>query len=230
MTLTIASIVKNEADRFLPRALACWAEIADRIVVLDNGSTDGTTDLLNEAGCEWSKLAVPMDGSEWLARKALWDKAVPGSEWIVHLDADHSVAGDFRPHLTGKKVGFRVYDMWSPTEYRSDAWWQGHARPWWLALNVADEQDRAWTWNKRGWHSGHVPSDTSFMGKATEIPRECSILHYGYATPELRKRHYAAYVARSGVLKPDEVFHASTIVDECPRVEELPFTPTWTLL
>lgn len=235
MTVTIATIVRNEAANFLRPALECWSALADRIVAVDNGSTDETPDILSEFGAEVHEFDVPMDGNEVNARRFLWEKAVDGSEWVVWADADHCFAGDFRPHLRGRRVVFPVFDMWSATEYRSDSWWQ--VRPWWQAVNVADQgvvkefiaQDQ-WEWPERGWHSGHVPLNTSIFGPALPIPRECGLLHYGYASPELRSRHFDAYTARRAHLTPSEIMHARTILDPDPHTLKLPFTPAWTLL
>lgn len=228
MNVTIATIVKNEADRFLPDALECWTAVSDRVVAVDNGSTDATLDILSAFGAEVHHFEPPMDGNEAEARAFLWQKAVQGADWVVHLDADQVVAADFRPHLTGDRVAFPVFDMWSPTEYRSDRWWK--VRPWWTALRVKNKADQPWKWPDRGWHSGHVPQNLDMFGPPSAIPHTCGVLHYGYATPELRERHFDAYMARRDVLTPLELMHARTILDEDPDVVKLPFEPRWRLL
>lgn len=224
--VTIASIVKNEAE-FLPKALECWQAVSDRICVLDNGSTDGTQDILADAGVEWRIYDEPMWGNEWPARKALWDFAIQEADWVVHLDGDQVVAGDFRPHLKGNLVRFTVYDLWSPNEYRSDAWWQ--ARPWWRAGRVRDMQDREWTWNQRGLHVGHMPIDNVF-GPPYDLPPEVGILHYAYATPERRERKFRQYMSQRQELTPQEAWHAKTIMTPDPQTKKLPFEPEWSLM
>lgn len=236
MSVTVATIVKNEAGRFLPRALECWSAVSDRIVAVDNGSTDGTRALLEAAGAEIHPLDTPMDGHEHVARAFLWGQALeatPDGDWIVFLDADQVVAGDFRPFLAQtdrNRAVFRVYDLWTPTAYRSDAWWR--VRPWWQAVRItAETRCHEWTWPDRGWHSGHVPLNAATVfGAAYEVPDECSVLHYGYATPELRERHAAAYKARKDVLTDAELFHARTITDPRPRLVSLHLEPRWRLL
>ncbi len=231
--VTIASVVKNEAARFLPQLLPIWCELAHRVRVVDNGSTDGTLNLLRQhPHVEVCHVRTPMDGNEWVVRKALFDFATKGSEWVVFLDADQVPASDFREHLPPNAVGARffVYDMWDETHYREDAWWRGHTRAWWGAINALRAEPKVdWVWHERGWHSGHLPSNAWQIGRFVEMPRECSILHYGYATPKLRERHYAAYKARGDHLTEREAFHARTIKDARPRVRELPFQPTWKL-
>lgn len=231
--VTVATIVKNESDRFLRKALECWVEVSDKIVAVDNGSTDGTVELLREFGCIIHELDTPMDGHETVARQFLWEKALedtPDDGWIIHLDADHCVAGDFREHLTGDRVKFPVFDMWSPTAYRSDAWWI--PRHWWQGVRItAENRNSEWIWPDRGWHSGHVPANAGqVFGNWSKIPWECGILHYGYATDALRESHADAYEARAAVLTDQELFHAKTIRDHAPRVEGLWFEPRWKLL
>lgn len=223
--VTIASLVKNEAE-FLPKALECWQAVSDRICVLDNGSTDGTQDILEEAGVEWRVEDRPMWGNEWPVRKRLWDWASDGADWVVHLDGDQCVAGDFRPYLRGNLVRFRVYDLWSPTEYRLDDWWQ--PRPWWRAGRVKDFQDHDWTWNERGLHVGHMPVDDVF-GRPRDLPPEVGILHYAYVTPERREEKFDRYMRERDQLTPTELYHARTILDPHPNTEPLPFDPKWTL-
>ena len=176
-----------------------------------------------------------MDGQECHARAFLWERALDAAEdgdWIVHLDADQCLAGDPTPFLAQtlvNRVLFPVFDMWTPTAYRSDAWWR--VRPWWQAVRMTPEaRETVWEWPNRGWHSGHVPLNSHVFGPTRDVPEECGILHYGYAMPEFRVEHAEAYVKRAAVLTPAERFHAGTILDERPRLLALPFEPKWRLL
>ena len=81
MSIIIASIVKNEAANFLPRALECWKEVASRLVIVDNGSTDGTKALLEAAGAEIHSFETPMDGFEATLRAYLWETALESARW-----------------------------------------------------------------------------------------------------------------------------------------------------
>ena len=51
MTLTVLILAKNEV-RHLARAMASVAAIADRVLVVDSGSTDRTVQLAREGGAE----------------------------------------------------------------------------------------------------------------------------------------------------------------------------------
>lgn len=227
MHLTVASIVRNEADRFLASALEAWRQFADRICVLDDGSTDETPDILAEAGVEYHRQEPLMFGEEWKARRKLWRLAADGAEWILHLDADQVPSRDPRPHLRGPVCAFRVYDLWSEDEYRSDAWWTGHKRCWWPAVHVPSLPDGFEDeWPERGWHSGHVPSNVPGPVRPVD---GCAILHYAYSAPDLRGQKAKMYACLGEHLTKAERFHAGTILSPNPNTEPLPFEPEWRL-
>ena len=228
MSLTVASIVKNEADRFLPKALDIWAQFADRIVVLDDGSTDGTPDLLRDKGVEAHFEAVGMFGEEWKARKRLFELATAGSEYVLWLDADQIPANDPKPYIRGPVFAFRLYDLWSKDQFRSDYLWRGHTRAWWRGIDARCFTQHAWTWAERGWHSGHLPADLA--GNEHEMPNSCSILHYAYATPELRAQKAEMYTRLGPHLTNAERIHAKSILFPRPQLYPLPFEPAWSLL
>jgi hypothetical protein len=227
MHLTVATIVRNEANRFLPSALAAWTQFADRIVVLDDGSTDNTALLCEDAGAVVHTRDARMFGNEWQARRALWHLATEGADWVLHLDADQIPSCDPRPFLVPAVSFFRVYDMWSDTEYREDAWWTGHQRCWWPSVHVPSlPDDFRDEWPERGWHSGHVPANVP--GPAHPV-KDCAILHYAYSTPELRAQKAAMYKELAPHLTPREQFHARTITVPNPVTKPLPFEPQWNL-
>jgi hypothetical protein len=227
MHLTIATIIKDEAGRFLPSALAAWREFADRIVVLDDGSTDGSVELCNAYGADVYCQDAAMFGNEWAARRKLWHLATPDSDWVMWLDADQVTSCDPRPHLKAAVSLFRVYDLWGENHYRDDAWWTGHLRHWWPAVHVPSlPPDFRDEWAKRGWHSGHVPVNVPGPAHAVQ---DCSVLHYAYSTPELRAQKAAMYAALAPHLTPREQFHGRTILIPRPNVKPLPFEPEYRL-
>lgn len=227
-TITIATVARNEASRFLPRALDVWKRFSDRIVVLDDGSTDETPEICRNAGCEVYSEPACMFGQEWRARKRLFELATEGSEWVIWLDSDQILSCDPRPHLKTPSVAFRVFDLWSEDTYRSDAWWTGHQRCWWRAIHAPSYAETTPVWRERGWHSGHLPMN--LPGPSYPTPIECSVLHYAYSSPALRERKAAMYEELGPHLTPSERFHASTILTPDPCVKPLPFEPTWSLL
>jgi len=226
MHLTIASVVRNEADAFLASALEAWKQFADHIIVLDDGSTDATPDILKDAGVELHTQSSSMLGNEWPTRVKLWN-LVKDQDWVVWCDADHVPSSNPKPHLKGAVSAFKVFDLWSETEYREDAWWTGHKRHWWSSVRMtALPKDFTGRWNERGVHSGHVPRN---LPPAHPV-EDCFMLHYGYSTPELRAQKMKMYEEGWGPhLTPQEKFHAKTILTKNPLTKPLPFEVTWPL-
>lgn len=104
MYLTACYITKNES-RNLSTSLATVAPIADRIVVVDTGSTDDTVEIARRCGAE--VLSFPWQDDFAAARNFALDHAVPSEvpadDWILFLDADESLphAEGFREMLAG---------------------------------------------------------------------------------------------------------------------------------
>ncbi|MGC8905830.1 MAG: glycosyltransferase family 2 protein [Desulfomonilaceae bacterium] len=91
-TLSVAVIAKNEADR-IGRLLDSVA-IADEVVVVDSGSTDGTIELCEERGArvvfvEWQGYARQKQVAMELAR----------GEWVLNLDADEALSPDLAQEI-----------------------------------------------------------------------------------------------------------------------------------
>lgn len=228
--VTVAALCKDELGRFLPSWLDAVKNVADRIVVVDNGSTDGSYEYLLDHGCEVERELTPMMGNEWLLRSKLWEKSVPGSEWIVHIDTDQCPAGDFRPFLGFNRASFVVYDLWDADHYREGEHWTGHNRWFWPAINVKDFQTHEWRFKQRGWHSGHLPANFDDVGEdCVLVPKECGLLHYAFSSPDLRRDAFKKYVRLYPWLDAVEKQHVQTIMDGSPNLIELPFEPRWRL-
>jgi len=91
--LTVTVITKNE-EKNLPRALASVAGLADEIVVVDSGSTDGTVALARRAGARVVERAFTdySDQKNFAAAQAAHD-------WILNLDADEELSPALREEL-----------------------------------------------------------------------------------------------------------------------------------
>jgi glycosyltransferase involved in cell wall biosynthesis len=80
--ISVCLLVKNEADR-LERSIAPFIGKVPEIIAYDNGSTDGSQELLK-------KMGVTVFEGPWMgfsrSRKALWSLA--RQSWILWLDAD----------------------------------------------------------------------------------------------------------------------------------------------
>jgi glycosyltransferase involved in cell wall biosynthesis len=73
--LVSAILAKNEAARYLPQVLLRCNEFSDRVLVLDDRSTDETAEVAHTAGAlvrQRSILKDPAWGKESPARIELW--------------------------------------------------------------------------------------------------------------------------------------------------------------
>lgn len=80
--LSVAIITLNEA-LFLPRCLASVASLADEIMVVDCGSTDGTVELARQHGA-----AVLQHEWQGFSRQKQYAVDACTSPWVLILDAD----------------------------------------------------------------------------------------------------------------------------------------------
>ena len=91
--LSVTIITLNE-ERNLPGALASVSGIADEVIVVDSGSTDGTRDIAQASGArfitrEWTDYSQQKN---YAAEQATHD-------WILSLDADERLSAELRDSL-----------------------------------------------------------------------------------------------------------------------------------
>ena len=237
MALHVASMIRNEADRFLAPALAAWSSFADDIHILDDSSTDDSVAICKSFGAnvthaEGGELAW---GREAPKRARLfelaWDIARI-DDYILVLDADMVPARSPRP-LTASEadaIFFVLFDLWSlaPLAYREDDWWRGHLHPRLWMVKKTHARATPWEWSARGIHTGHFPLNLTVKSHLF-APRDHALLHYAYATPELREDKYIAYASVATQLSEHELAHARSILDDAPTTYALDFEPEYTL-
>ncbi len=103
MKIFAISVVKNEAD-VIESNLKAAVEWADKIFILDNGSTDGTWEkvlaMKNDVITPWKQDPTPFRDS---TRSSVYNEfrhlASPGDWWCIRLDADEFYAEDPRAYL-----------------------------------------------------------------------------------------------------------------------------------
>ena len=232
--INVATLVKDEMSRFFPDALKAWSTFASDIIVLDDGSTDGSKEHAKEFGAfvvERSDAPLSAWGAETPARAALFEAAwkfTRYDDFILWLDADMVPAKD--PSLFATPdvdaVAFVLYDMWNEREFREDAFWRGHLFPrlWMIRKRKGAEPSEGWKWSGRGIHSGHLPENFTY-DSLLYAPKDYGLLHYAYVTPELREDKYARYASVSSDLTTFERDHAISIMDPSPSLVHLSFTP-----
>ena len=143
-------VARNEEGRYLTEALRRHREYIDAAVIIDDGSTDATADIIHErlegiplyyVRNEESRFANEVE-----LRKQQWDATARlRPEWVLNLDADEYFEDRFSAEIASLLANphahaylFRLYDFWNDRQYREDAYWQAHLtyRPF-LARHVA---------------------------------------------------------------------------------------------
>ena len=243
MRVIIASIVKDEAHRYMLSALAAWSDFADTILIMDNGSEDDTRDICR--GVETVVDITPpvganisMWGKEARFRQYLFEEAwaqADEGDVIFWLDADMVPMNNPREFFEMESCdswSFRLYDLWGQDDldnggdgallYRSDQFWQGHnvSRVWAVRKRPLQVELE---WTTRGIHTGHLPYNYPYRENIALMPREWNLLHYGYYTESDRMERYNRYRSVRHQLTVLEQKHASTILDhpvDMLRVED----------
>ena len=230
-------MIRNEMHRFLPRTLEVWNDFSDSLIILDDGSTDGSREAAESAGAYLVDDALQSKkvawGNEAPTRKLLfetaWERTAEG-DYIFFLDADMIPARCPRPIIDGEgeTFAFALYDLWEPKRYRDDSYWAGHfhPRPWMIKRT---SEEGPWEWNERGIHCGHFPLNLR-LSKIRYAPQDFSILHYAYVTSALRKAKHKQYVKVRKQLSDFEWAHVESILRPEPTLKDLPFEPEYTLL
>lgn len=105
-------MIRNEADIVRVNVLYHLALGLDRLLVVDNGSTDGTTEALRRLGdsdprLRWTRNEGPYKQSEIMTALAR-EAHAEGADWVVQIDADefwYAAGRNFRNVLESSEAG-----------------------------------------------------------------------------------------------------------------------------
>lgn len=92
--ITLAMIVRNEAEK-LRRCLDSAQGVADKVVVVDTGSDDGSVEVARSFGAKVEEIVWPEDFAA--ARNVSLDRVE--TEWVLWLDADEWLAEGAGPQI-----------------------------------------------------------------------------------------------------------------------------------
>ncbi|HBV95796.1 MAG TPA: hypothetical protein DEF36_01925 [Desulfotomaculum sp.] len=215
-----AMLVRNEADRWLETVLQQMAMVCDIIIIVDDCSTDETPEICKKYGEVFYSDRSYWGTNELKQRKFLWHLAVGEAkpdDWILCLDADETFD---RPDLIRdyiqqaeaagcNSLAFPLYDMWSPTHYRDDEYWQAHNGVWPFCVKY---EDIDYFWKETPLHCGRFPMNAGV--KIASCP--VRIQHWGWARPEDRREKYERYMRADPEGKSGCLEQYKSILDKNP--------------
>jgi glycosyltransferase involved in cell wall biosynthesis len=124
VTLTVVILTRNE-ERHIARAIRSVAGLADRVFVIDSGSTDRTVEIAENAGAmvlpnPWVNHAIQFN---WAL-----DQLPPDTDWVFRLDADEVVSaalaaeikarlGSLSPGIAGVYISRRMTFLGRPIKW-----------------------------------------------------------------------------------------------------------------
>jgi len=201
-----ALLVRDEADRYLRRVLENVQSLVDKLVIVDDGSTDDTADICREYGDVTSTADETgfWQHDEAVARALLWrlaGAAAGPDGWVYVADGDHLLEGIDRAGLATLVRASLVngwatplLDCWDGDEqHRVDGHWQAWRTPRvWIAKAFPQEGFEA-RWDTEGLHVGHLPSNFPLIPGIAPA----WIRHLGYCDPADRASKMERYLQRA---------------------------------
>jgi glycosyltransferase involved in cell wall biosynthesis len=183
--LSACLITLNE-EHNLPRALASLQGIADEVIVVDSGSTDGTASIAREHGAAFFERAWTnySEQKNFAAERAQ-------NEWVFSMDADEELSSALQTSLLDWKKRdpqSSVYEVARKTWYLGA--WVKHSG--WYP----DFQRRLYRRDKAQF-SGIIHEALRFAGKPGRLNGD--LLHYtvrSFAEHEQKVERYAALAAQ----------------------------------
>lgn len=204
MRLIASLIVRNERSRYLELCIAHLLEFCDEIRIVDDGSNDGTEDLVSEAGSRirWLRNTENMFyRHEGRARQQLlaWTLeanpthvlAIDGDELVDDGQALRAFLSEYDGH-----TGLCMEEVWEAREdgysIRTDGGWRAYGGTFvWRVDQVGISQRRI---ADRQLACGRIPVGVKRQARQSGV----SLLHFGWANRAERQARYDRYVTHDG--------------------------------
>ncbi len=226
MSLLGMLLVRNEADRWLSQVLLGMKWACDKIVVMDDASTDATAQICINSGATVVQASESLWGiNELKRRQQLWTLAemvAKDGDWFLCLDADETIQDIWKlpekiklaDQYGADGLSFNLYDMWDETHYRDDELWNAHTRDW--VMCVKYDANRKYIWRDTPLHCGRFPLNAWMTVGQTGL----AIQHWGWSRPEDREAKYRRYMEADPEGKNGSLAQYKSILDPNPNLKE----------
>ena len=218
-------LVRNEADRWLRQVLKQMKSVCDKLIILDDYSTDNTPEICKEYGDVYKSERQYWGFNEIRQRKHLWELGISyanDGDWILCLDADETIPKIdllLRKIKTAEQykvdgLAFKLYDMWNQTHYRDDIYWCGHNGDWLMCVKY--DASKQYEWCEKVLHCGRFPVNACSLLGRTGL----EIQHWGWSTSKDREIKYNRYKEVDPDGKYGSINQYNSILDPSPYLKE----------
>jgi O-antigen biosynthesis protein len=199
--------VKNEA-RWISRVLKSIQPVCERIIILDDHSTDSTPEICEALGAQ--VIRSPFQGlnesrdKDFLLTESF--KHIPvryhgrldSPYWMLAVDGDEELVANDQPlvqHLVKNPAihcyALRILYLWDdPQQWRVDGVYRDFRRPSLVRLINPAFRYKTTPWgNGANFHCSSIPQEMLHYAR----PSDARLLHWGYIDRDLRLRKYHWY-------------------------------------
>jgi glycosyltransferase involved in cell wall biosynthesis len=199
--LILGSLVYNEEHRFLDKFLNNMSQLTNKIIIIDDGSTDNSISICSKYTSNINITNRLMTKNESLLRHKLWNectKIAKDGDYILIQDCDEFYTDNSLKNfekelktaelLNADSLAIKKYDMWNKTQYREDPpYWNIHFH--FLVWCIKYRKNYNYYWNNRKLHCGSLPLNAYYCA----FPSKLQVQHMAYSTLELRQQKVEFY-------------------------------------